>query len=347
MKFDFKRILIINLGGLGDILLSTPALKAIRQAYPKAIIELLVVPYLYNYARGINGVDKVYVWYKKPCPVSLLKNLVVLLKLRQRRFDLAVNMRTLVSLRGARAMGFLLWLINPGLKVGRDTCGRGGFLDIKIPESDWGEKYERDYDLETAASLGAQIVSREVVFVLSQTDRLQVDEILNRELINPNWPIIGIHPGGEPSRRWPRENFVELIKRLKNRGDFNFVVTGDKRERGLAKFLVAKSKIRVINLAGRLSISQLAALIERCCLYITNDTGPMHIAASLNVSTVAIFGPGSLVRYDPRNISNRCKVVYHKHECAPCNKKRCARLNCLKEISVEEVFNAASLLLAA
>lgn len=338
-----KHILIINLGGIGDLLLSTPALRALRKAHPEAEISVLATAGVYEIVKSLSYIDKVFTFnleYGKIFPFSKsLRNLKILSILRKKQFDVAINMRTLVSDRGARKVKILLAIIRPGMKVGRDTEGRGYFFDIKIPETIVGTKHEMEYHIDTVKALGAEVIDRTIDFEIDEESIENVNKILEED-ISKDVILIGFHPGGRPSRRWPIENFVKVAEDVHKRISCKLVATGGESEISLIKELVRASHAEIINLAGMLSIKELGALIKRCNLFVSNDTGPMHISAILGTPLVAIFGPGDIAHYDPRNISDKAVVLYEKVDCAPCAKIKCQTIKCLKKIHPEEVIEA-------
>lgn len=340
-----NKILIINLGGIGDILLSTPALRALKNNSPTTQISILVIPRDYEILKDLSYIDNIFIFHKGYSPVGFFKSLNTLLTLRGMHFDLAINMRTLVSKRSTKKIKFLLDIIKPKIKAGRDTEGRGYFFDINIPETDIGTKYEMEYDIDTIKALDIEVIDKNIDFKIDKFALEEVNQLLGKEGVSADDILVGIHPGGVPSRRWPIENFSEIIDTIYKERPAKFVITGGKKEVNLAKRLVKMANAKIINFAGRLSIKELGVLIKRCNLYISNDTGPMHIAAILNTPLVAIFGPGDITRYDPRNISNKTVVLYQKVVCAPCNKVKCDSMECLKLISSEEVVEAVLKLL--
>ncbi len=346
LKDEIKNILVVNLGGIGDLLLSTPALRALKKDFPSAKLYLLVVGRCREAVERLSCVDGVFVFPAEKDWRGIIACILSILKLRQIKMDLAVNMRTLVSEKGALKMKILFKLINPRIKAGRDTSGRGGFLDISIPETDIGEKSEIEYDIDTVKALGVAVIDKNVDFLVDEKTMLDLRDMLSQSGIGAKDILIGINPGGRPSRRWPRDNFVELIKAVKKEYKAKFVITGvGADEIELAETIAAKSGPDVVSLAGKLNLSQLASLISMCRLYITNDTGSMHIAAILNTPLIAIFGPGHLKRFDPRNIFSEAVVLYQKTVCAPCNRFKCSSLQCLTAVLPEEVAEAAIRLL--
>lgn len=343
IKADSK-ILIVNLGGIGDMLLSLPSLKALKNSYPDSKISMLVSPKIYTFVKGLSYVNEVFMFDLEYGGIMFLDkavlNLLTLITLRKKKFDLAVNMRTLVSEKSAKKIKLMLDIIRPAFTAGRDTAGRGYFLDIKVPETDIGEKYEMEYDIDTVGALGVKVLDKNIDLSFEGAVIKQVEKKLASENICPSDVLIGVHPGGMPSRRWKINNFAQVIKSIDNQVKCRFVVTGGADECQLALDLSRISGVEIVNMAGLLTLEELGALIKRCNVYISNDTGPMHIAAVLKTPLVAILGPGDLTRFDPRNISENAAVMYKKIDCSPCNKKECDSMKCLSSIYPEEVIGA-------
>ncbi len=337
-EINYKKILVINLGGIGDILLSTPVLKALKSAFEKARVDILTVPRVYELTKDMPFIDHAYIFHLNLG--GIFRNLTTLLRLRKQRYDLAINMRTLVSERSAKKIKLMLDIISPQIKAGRDTEGRGYFFDIKINESDASQRYEMEYDIELAELLGVKVIDRKINFDIAEESKGNVSKMLEKSEVKEHDILIGIHPGGKPSHRWPLENFRQVIRQLGKEENHKFVITGDKKELSLAKSLANAFESDVINLCGKLNINELGALIERCNVFIANDTGIIHIAAVLNVPLVAIFGPGFLGRYDPRQISDKAVVLCEKADCAPCNRIKCKDLKCLEAIAIDDVLTA-------
>lgn len=339
-NLTYNKILIVNFGGLGDVLLSTLALRALKNNFPKTQISILVVQHVYEIVKSLSYIDHIFIFHLRYSPVNFLKNFYTLLDLRRRHFDLLINMRTIVSQRSASKLKFLLNIINPKIKAGRDTDGRAKFFDIKIPETLIGQKYEMDYDIEMVKALGVEVKDRVIDFEIDTESVKKIDKVLEKEGIAKDAILISIHPGGVPCHRWPIENFVQVINEIAQKISCKFVITGQKDEIRLANRLKKITHTEIINFAGKLNLKELIAFIKRCNLFVTNDTGPMHIAAILKTPLIAIFGPGDITRYDPRNIFDKAIVLYKKIECSPCEKIRCRDIKCLKMISPKEVIDA-------
>ncbi|MBU1086348.1 MAG: glycosyltransferase family 9 protein [Candidatus Omnitrophica bacterium] len=338
---NYKKILIINLAGIGDLLLSIPALKALRSSFPEARIWMLTSSKVYELAQNFEFIDKLVCLDLNYGGIIRRANfwgqIIGLIKLRMEKFDIAINMRTLVSDKSAHKMHALIKFIKPRKAAGRDTEKRGNFFDIKIPETQIGEKYESEYDIDLVEALGAVGVERKINFKVRESDLADIKQKLQEKNIRKDSIIIGIHPGGMPTRRWPIERFCQLIEQVGKTINCYFVITGGYNELSLGQRLVQILPGKTISFVNKLNIKQTAALISRCNVFITNDTGPMHIAAILKTPLIALLGPGDIKRFDPRIIFDQAKVFYNKQECAPCEQVFCDNMKCMKSIDTETV----------
>ncbi|MCM8796420.1 MAG: glycosyltransferase family 9 protein [Candidatus Omnitrophica bacterium] len=330
-----QKILIINLGGIGDLLFSSVAIKSLRELYKNSIFDILVVERIAEAAQELGLFDTVFIRHK-----GILNTARLLSRLRRRRYDLVVNMRTITDWIGAIKMFLLVKTINGSCSAGRNTDNRGFFFDIKVPETTMGNHHEMEYDIDTARALGAGICDRKIELNIDKHQEKMKQFLRNAGLTQED-VLIGVHPGGKPSHRWPVENFIKVIEWLDKKIQCKFIVTGDAQDKIIIEQIRRKTGVKIINLEERLSIGELGALISMCSLYIANDTGPMHIAAILNTPLVAIFGPGYINRFDPRSISNKAVVMYKRSGCAPCDKTSCKKTDCLRNISPEEVLEAS------
>lgn len=336
LKNNPRKILIINLGGIGDIILSLAAVRALGHTYRDAAVDILVVRRAADQARSSGLFDRVFIY-----DGNLLERLSLLAKLRGKEYDLAVNMRTMVSRVSAFKMYLLLFLIGARTWAGRDTDGRGDFFEVKIPETLHGDKHESEYDLELVERLGAGVKDRKMHYDVAAADEQKVRTLLREAGIPDDAVIVGIHPGGKPSHRWPGDRFAAVMKAVSGAVKCSFIVTGDRGESVLADEVIRLSGVKAVNMAGALTLGELAAAITRCRVFISNDTAAMHIAAIKGVNLVAIFGPGYLKRFDPRAISPHAAVLYKAAQCAPCDKAQCGSMKCLNDISVKEVAESA------
>jgi ADP-heptose:LPS heptosyltransferase len=349
IKEAIKKILVVQLGGIGDLFLSIPALKALKEHYPQAQLAVLVALRNSQLNNLFPFIDQVYaldIRYGGKLPLrNLYLDLAQLWQMRGQKFDLAINMRTLSSAQSARKMRLLLAFIGARLTVGRDTDGRGKFFDIKIPETQIGQKHEMEYDIDTVQALGVPVADRNFTIEIRPETGKQVAELLQSRGIAPGDLLVGLHIGGSPANQWPLENYKQVIELLQKEFPIKFVIALSKGELELAARFTKMADSAVVDLSGILGMEELLALLKRCSLFISNDSGPMHLAALLKTPLVALIGQGDLVRYDVRYWSGNAIVLYKQVKCAPCFKLVCEDLQCLSLITPAEVVQAARKLL--
>lgn len=259
-----KSILVINLGGIGDLLISTPALGGLRGLYPAAKISLFTVERSAKLIERFSIIDKIFAWKG-----GWKELLVLLFKMRREKFALAINMRTIASWASALKMASVFWLIGPAIRAGRDTDGKGFFLDIKIPESYLATKPEAEYDNELVRQLGGQVSSRNLELPIVPGDIDYIESSLRARGVKGSDVLIGVNPGGIPSRRWPLENFAQVIREFRQRIKCKIVITGSTGEKKLAKRIGGLVNGEILDFSGKTTVWQLAALIKRCKVYIS------------------------------------------------------------------------------
>ncbi|MHB9154208.1 MAG: glycosyltransferase family 9 protein [Endomicrobiales bacterium] len=332
------RILIVNLGGAGDLVLSSAALRLLREKYKTARMDILAAERCRELAQAYGFFDHVY-----PFPWKLPAALKLLGTLRRVRYDITANMRTIVGWRGAVKMYALLKFIGGRVWAGRNTDRRGFFFDLKVPETYRAEKREFEYDLDMARLLGAEAGAVRIHVPFSSGDLAYVESLFREKNISPADCVIGINPGGQPSRRWPRENFAELIRLLLRSLPCKIILTGSGGEKELgASLRTAAGVERVLDLSGATTIPKLSLAAGKCRFFISNDTGTMHVCVSAGTPGVFLFGGGNLTRFAPFKNPGNYVLLKKQVPCSPCEKYSCREMTCMKGISVPEVFDAVS-----
>lgn len=335
-----KKILVINLVGIGDLIMSTPAIKALRRQFQDAKICLLVYSFNKELVENSPYVDNIFVLDRR----LNMKDIDTLFKLRKINFDIAINLYNVYSKRGAINMATMLKIIKAKKTLGRDTDGRGFFYDYKIPERFDDLTHQVERMLAVVESLGAKEEDKRLDIWISEEKHNNLDTFLKNTNISKEDFIIGLNPGSiRPSHRWPIKNFAILANALKNNYKAKVVVTGNKKEIGLARRLKQLSGEDIFISSGEFSLSDLVNFIRVCNIYISNDTGPMHIANALGVPLVAITGSGSKMTYP--YLKEKTIILKKDIDCSPCYKNYCWRLDCLKAISPEDVMKAVKTLL--
>lgn len=331
-----KKILIINLGGIGDFLLSYPALKSLRDYYANGKIVFLGVSRTLEAAADYGLFDEVVRF-----DFGLRKMIPLLFSLRKKRFDLAINMRSISSWQGAFKMLLFFSVIAPACSAGRNTSKMGFFFNIQVPEEKIGDTPEYEYDLKMARALGAGGEFFIPKINYSDSDLRYVKNLLFRQGMREGDIIVGVNPGApNQAKRWPKEKFLEMLEIICSKMNCRVVLSGTKDETRISEWIANNCRYSPINISGMTSFRQLSAFISCCNVFVSNDTGPMHIAAIEGIPLVAIFAGGFLSRFDPRNISKKAIVFRKDVPCSPCSRVNCRAMRCLKDITALDVAHA-------
>ena len=330
---DYRHILFIKPSSLGDIIHAMPACAAIRRAYPKARLTWLVKRQWAGLVDRIDGVDRVW-----PVESTLKGWLSQVSPLRAERFDLAVDLQGLFR---SAAIG---WLGGSSLLVGFANGREGSpwFYSRLVPVPQL-EMHAVDRYLLVAKAVGAvESGAPEFRFRIPQTDYEEVDRLLSRSGVTPEMSWVAMNVSARwPTKRWPAASFAEVADRLQQEGCGAVVMIGGPDERADVAAVNGMMKTPAIDLAGTTTVGLLPALLSRASLLITNDSGPMHVAAAVSTPVVALFGPTSAVRTGPCGVGHR--VLATEISCRPCLSRTChnpVQLECLTRISHEQVFVA-------
>ena len=343
-----RRILLLRLERIGDLLMALEGIADVVAAAPHAGIDLVVGSWNAAIARAIPGIRGVETldaaWLARDGSGKGLRALMThAFSWRSRAYDLAINFEPdirshlLVAASGAaRTAGF--------------TSGGGGpLLDVALP-----------YDPRSHTSDNARRLAAAALDVPPRRSpaRLEVPPEPRRRaqelLAAAGSVLVGLHAsGGREIKQWPPERFGDVARRLAQQRGATIVLTGAPGDRALVDAARrALGSVPAVDLAGSLDLLTLAAVLERLDVFVTGDTGPMHLAAAVGTPVVAVFGPSDPVRYAPRD--DRHRIVRIDLPCSPCNRirlppERCTghTPDCLAGIDAERVFRAASSVLDA
>jgi asparagine synthase (glutamine-hydrolysing) len=300
---DPRRLLVLNVAGLGDFVMGTPALRALRQRFPLAQIWILIIPEVKALAERCPYVDAVRTLDLRSSRSALawalgskrgeLRHLIR--ELRDLHFDLAVNLYRVATRGGGVRMAAFLRALGASRAVGRYSAGRGvGFDLVSMTEG-----HELDAQLTVARLIGAPPTSEFPELWVTAEDRAICHSLMLRYGISTTDPVVCLHAGSaRPEACWPAERFAAVGRRLAEAGA-RVVLFGVAGHRALCA-RIASAIPGAISLAGETSLPVLAALLQRSVLLVTNDSGPMHMAAALETPLVAAFGPASPHRTGPR-----------------------------------------------
>ncbi|MBI4683847.1 MAG: glycosyltransferase family 9 protein [Nitrospirae bacterium] len=334
-----ERFLIITTTGIGDTLWGTPAIKALKETYPECQIGVLTNPSGLELLKHNPNIDEIFIFKRGFNGILSLPSL--LKTLRHKKFETAFIFHA-----SDRIIWLLAFFTGTSRIIGESGKSKG--LDFIL--SDSVVLPEHLHGVEARLSLIKEVHSstkqKTIEMFLTEGDREWVKQLLKNKHIAKGSFVIGLHPGAQkPYKCWPTENFISLGNALTERYKCSILITGDQDEKELADMLSSRIK-NSINLAGDLNIRQTAALIEKFNIFITNDTGPMHIAFALTTPTVALFSPTNPDVCGPYNAKGTTKVISKPIICNPCIGKRCVEPKCMEQITVEEVLYEAENLIS-
>jgi len=343
-----RSILIRVNNWIGDVVMISPAVRALRTHFRGARITLLAKSWVLDSLRGDPVYDALIEYDRPGRHAGLRGRLRLAAALRRERLDLAILFQKAFD---AAALAFLAGARH---RVGYATDGRA-FLLTRSLEPPAPDTHHVDVFLGIARALGCRIDDPFPSFHLKPEDRERADDLLHRAGLSSREPLVALHPGAskEP-RAWHAERFAELGGRLAIARGARVLLLGSAAERGLLERISGALPRGIALLPpADASIKVSGAMIERCDLFVGNDSGPMHVAAALGVPTVGIFGPGTARRTGPRARGGLAVAVGKDYPCSPCRQeffRECppspsGKPFCLEEITVDEVEREASGLL--
>lgn len=364
-----KKLLIVRLSAVGDVVHVLPALRTLRKSYPSAHIAWLVEDKAEGILRSHPDLDEIIVFPKKRWitglknPFTFLQTVAEIVsfitELRRHCFDLAVDFQ------GNFKSGIMTFLTGTPLRVGfaRGYCKEGNFLFTNrwvVPPSNRLHKIEKNLSLLEelglrpmvgASALGGpvplQISKEDEEYIASSFRAVQLNAPTESANKSADKPLVVIHAGTSDFgayKRWPAASYAQLGDRLVEELNAHVVFTWGPSELEMVKEIISTMKHPALPAPKTETLGQLVALIRRADLFISGDTGPMHIASILGVPQVAIFGPKDPAIYGP--YQKNAIVVRRELNCSPCTKRTCDNPICITSITAEEVFEAAKVLLA-
>ena len=334
-----SRFLIITTTGVGDTLWGTPAIKALKEADPGCNLGVLTNPAGGELLKGNPYIDELFIFRRG---FAGLFSLPALLKgLRRKNYDTA-----LIFHASDRIVWPICFFAGPSEIIGIRGENKGLDFILTRAVDPPGNAHGIEKRFMLLGDMAPAEASRGISIYLDDKDRHAADGFLKLHGFDKNTLLVGLHPGAQkPYKCWPVKNFIEAGNIISRRTGCRIIITGDSNERPWIEEMASRIK-GAVSAAGKTSLRQTAALIERMDLFITNDTGVMHIAAALKTPTVALFCPT-----DPRICgpygAESVSVVAKPITCDPCTGKKCLDPLCMGQITVEEVVKAAKRLLGA
>lgn len=332
-----KRVLIFNVNWLGDVLFSTAAIRNIRRNFPHSFISCIVPSRCYPVLKGNPNLDEILIFDEKDRHKGIFQRFEFVRTLRMRDFDIVFLLHRSFS----RAL--MCRLAGIPERIGHYTRKRGFLLTKKIIPPHRDSLHRIDYYLDIIERAGFKVEDRYTEFFYSDSDEKCVKEYLKANLVKEDDPVVVINPGGNwLSKRWPKELWSNVCDRLAEELGAKIVITGGHNDLSLAGQIKDRMKSKPIIACGVFNIKQLAALSKQSSIFITADTGPLHIANSVGAKKIiAIFGPTSPQITGPYPLKNvvilqkdvGCKI--------PCYELKCRDNRCMKAVTPDDVVKAA------
>jgi len=354
-----KKILIINLFGIGDVLFSTPLLRALKLKYPDASITYVCNRRTEGLLKNDPNLASIHTFEKdeyrvlwNESKIKCIKKISSLIKrIGGSRYDILIDM----------SLGYIYSLMlaifgSIPVRVGFNYRNRGRFLTHKVDIKAFDKEHVIEYYLELGKVLGIDTASKEMCIAITKEDALWAREFLNSNGIREDENICGIVPGCGASwgkdakyRRWSTWKFAEVANHAAGRYGHKILIFGASKEKPICSKMQSEMKVQSVQACGKTTLGQLAALLDRCALVVTNDGGPLHMSVALKKKTVSIFGPVDEKVYGPYPSSDRFITISSGEPCRPCYKNfkyvKCEELNCLKHIGPDKVIAAVDMLM--
>lgn len=353
-------ILIVNPFGIGDVLFTTPLIHSLKDAFPKSKLGFLgnkrVAPLLKNNP----FLNEIFIYerddFKQSLSASKLKWLKefgsFIRRIKEAKFELAIDLSLSAN------FSFFLWLAGIKKRVGYNYKNRGFYLTESVKLSGYEDKHVVEYYNGLLELAGIEPEYQDLELYLRDEDRQFAESIFKEHRIDDLSPVIALSAGGGASwgvdakiKRWPVEKFARLVNKIIEKYKVTVIILGDLKESDLQLNIETGLQGKAINLAGRTTLTQSAAIINGAGLFIGNDGGLLHIAVALKRKTISFFGPVDPKVYGPYPADEARHIVLRKTlECSPCYHK--FRLNpclrnkeCLESISVDEAMEKIGKLL--
>lgn len=327
-----KQILVRMPNWLGDFVMATPILTDLRHHWPEAKITAVCQGVLSTLLQGDKDVDHI---------ITMQKNKGLWHRLRRdenltEKYDLGL------LLTNSFSSAYHFWRSNVKITVGYADHFRSLLMThpISYPKTKEKQHLVITYK-QLLTSLGIPLSQTLPRLYISEEEKRKATEFLMSHGMTFSDTLIGINPGAAygPAKCWPKEKFKDLIRKLLDYPHLKIAVFGDSGQVKVLDEICANYPTdRVFNLGGKTNLRELIALIEQCRLFLTNDSGPMHVASALGVPLIALFGSTSDIKTGPYRGGN---VIHKRLACSPCYKRNCPiDFQCMKSITTEEVYEA-------
>jgi len=337
-----RRLLVRSTNWIGDAVMTTPAVRSIRRNFPGARITLLAKPWVLPVFAHSPHVDGFLVYDVQGRHRGLAGRWRLVNDIRRGRFD------AVILLQNAFEAALITAAAGIPVRIGFDTDGRALLLThpVRRPVG-IRQRHQTDYYLQILRGVGLVAGDSRLELPLAEADRQQAARRLADEGLDPNLPLVGLNPSATfgPAKQWPEERYAALGDWIADRYRARILIFGGPGDASLGRRIADVMRTRPVNLAGRTDLAEAMALIGMLDLFVTNDSGLMHVAAALDVPLVAIFGSTNPVATGPWG--SRSRVVRTDVPCSPCLQPTCryGHLDCMRRITVARLQQEAAAVL--
>jgi lipopolysaccharide heptosyltransferase II len=338
MKGAPKKILIFNVNWLGDVLFSTATIRNIRRNFPNSFIACIIPSRCYPVLKGNPHLDEIIIFDEKDRHRGMLAQLNFVRLLRNKKFD------AVFLLHRSFSRALICRLADIPERFGYYTRKRGFLLTKKIMPPKKDTSHRIDYYLNIIEQAGLKVEDRYTEFFISDEDINFVDGFLSKNSIHKGDFLIAINPGANwLPKRWPKEYWARLSDILITELGAKVIITGAQQDLSLALSIKELMKEKPVIASGVFNLKQLGALFKRLDLYISADTGPLHIANAVGTKKIiALFGPTSAEITGPIPLQNAVILAKDVGCKIPCYVVRCKDNRCMKAVTPDDIIKEIS-----
>ena len=348
-KKNINKIFIRESNWIGDAIMTTPALAAIKENFSKAELFVGANPSVAEILKYNPCIDQFLIFDTQFLSNSLLGRLKLSRSWRGKyNFDLGI------LFTNSFVSALEIFIMGIPQRIGFDTDGRGLLLTEKIHATpEIIKKHEVDYFLEIVSGIGIKPHSRELILRLSEEDEKFARDFISKNRLPATRFLVALHAGASiKPKEWLPERYAKVCDQLVRNYNGQVIILGSKADEAVSSKIVSLAEEKIINLAGKISLRESASIIKCCDMFIGNNSGPMHIAAALNIPVVTIFGPASPEKTAPYLEKGKYEIVIKPFTCRPCRQNyfnECeASANgkpaCIEAIEAEDVMKGIELL---
>ena len=342
---SIRNVLVIRLDRIGDMVITTPIFRALKEKWPDVKVTVLTNPANRNIVINNPFIDYILVYDRENTHKNLNSRLIFFRGIRERKFDLVIDPYLDYELKSSLITRFVGNRFRLGFEfAGREICYNIRYNPNVFPVST-EKRHMIDYDLDLLTYIGIKTQKRQPEIFLSTDEKENAYKLLEEAGVSPGTEIIGLHPGGNyQSQRWPVKRFAAISDHLITNYDVNVILfAGQAEKQLLSEFrdYAVKTPIFLCDL----SLREFMSTLSHCSLLLCNNSGPLHIATALNIPTVSTMGPTISYHWWPHGKDH---IVLRKDvDCSPCKNGICKTHECMELITTDDFIEAVEMQIRA